>query len=523
MTEPKTESKLVKDFKAARRAAVPILVIESADPASCMRQIRIAAKSAPLICWDKTQGFTPKNKEGEAALTEAIGPADDDSGNATNAWSILEPETAIKAAARFPGKTSTSGGTILFFLNAHLFLDRQLYNEAASVIQGFWNLRDLYKQNTRTVVLLVPSITLPEELKQDVLILDDPLPTDVELGGLVKAMYKAAQLPNPDETTTLRATEAVKGLSAFSAEQVVAMSLTENGLDLDMLWDRKRKTIEQTPGLKIWKGNETFNDVRGVQNMKDYLTAIMEGEDSPTFFTFWDEMEKMYAGTAGDMSGVSQEMHGQVLTWMADYDIPAIMMIGHPGCSKSYIVKATAGQFKKPLVLMNISELKGSLVGQSTQQLKSALKMLSAIGKPLVLGTCNNLDSLSPELKDRFKLGTFFFDLPSAEERKAVWDIWMSKYKLSKQEINFDEGWTPRNIRDCCELAWRLKKSLQEAKEFIVPVIRSNPQRIEALQKMANMKFLSASKPGIYQRPSSSKDYEAAAIRSISGTGIGEA
>lgn len=520
------ETKLLKDFKAARRAAVPILVIESSDPASCVRQIRPAAKTAPLITWDKALGFFPKNKEGENALASILGPADSDDGEATNNWSITAPEEALMKAAKFPGKTSTSGGTIVFFMNLHLFVDHRIYNEAATVIQAIWNLRDVYKQNTRTAVILCPSISLPDELKQDVLVLDDPLPVDDELGSLVKSMYKAAGLDEPEAKVVTQATDAVKGLSAFSAEQVVAMSLTEKGVDIEKLWERKRKTIEQTPGLRIWRGGETFNDVRGVKNMKDYLTSIMEGEEPPTVLVFWDEMEKMFAGTQGDMSGVSQEMHGQILSWTADNDVLALMLIGHPGCSKSYIVKATSGQFKRPLVIMNISELKGSLVGQSTQQTKSALKMISAIGRPLVFGTCNNLDALSPELKDRFKLGTFFFDLPTANEREAVWDIWMSKYKLPKQDINFDEGWTPRNIRDCCELSWRLKKPLSVAKEYVVPVVRSNPQRIEALRKMAHGKFLSSSHPGLYENPKqSAKEYpEADVLRSISGGGgIGEA
>lgn len=521
------ELKLVKDFKAARRAAVPILFIETADPASCIRQIRGIAKTAPLIQWDKSQGFTPKNKEGEAALISVLGPAEDGQGDPTNNWLVKEPEDALREASRFPGKSSTSGGTVLFFMNAHLFLNPQIHNETAAVMQSMWNLRDIYKQNTRTLVCFAPEISLPAELKQDVLVLEDPLPTDEELSTLIRTIYKSAQqstssLPDIDDATVKSSAEATKGLSSFQAEQVFAMSITEKGVDLESAWDKKRKTIEQTPGMRIWRGKETFNDVRGCNGIKSYLTDIMLGEDAPTVLAFWDEMEKMFAGTMGDLSGTTQEMHGQILSWMVDEEILALMMIGHPGCSKSYIVKALAGQFKKHLVMMNISELKGGIIGQSTAQTRAALRMLSAIGRPLVIGTCNNLDTLSPELKDRFKLGTFFFDLPSAEERAAVWEIWMSKYKLSKQAIDWDEGWTPRNIRDCCELSWRLKKPLSVVKEFIVPVCRSNPKRIEELRRMADGKFLSSSKPGIYEMPSKMK-FTDDQMRSIGGSGIGEA
>ena len=51
-----------------------------------------------------------------------------------------------------------------------------------------------------------------------------------------------------------RAVDALIGLAAFPAEQVVAMSLSKQGLDAEQLWERKRQIIEQAPGLKIWRG-----------------------------------------------------------------------------------------------------------------------------------------------------------------------------------------------------------------------------------------------------------------------------
>ena len=49
----------------------------------------------------------------------------------------------------------------------------------------------------------------------------------------------------------------LRGLSAFAAEQVVAMSLSKDGIDEETLWQRKKRMIEQTPGLQVWKGGES--------------------------------------------------------------------------------------------------------------------------------------------------------------------------------------------------------------------------------------------------------------------------
>ena len=58
------------------------------------------------------------------------------------------------------------------------------------------------------------------------------------------------------------------GLAAFPAEQALAMSLVKRELDTEDLWERKRQIIEQTPGLSVWRGGETFEDIGGVENVK---------------------------------------------------------------------------------------------------------------------------------------------------------------------------------------------------------------------------------------------------------------
>ena len=60
------------------------------------------------------------------------------------------------------------------------------------------------------------------------------------------------------------------------------------------------------------------------------------------------------------------------------------------------------------------------------------------------------------------------------------------------------KGWTGADIRNCCEVAWRLNISLVEASKFITPVSQSDPESIAKLRKMADGRFLSASYPGVY-------------------------
>lgn len=108
----------------------------------------------------------------------------------------------------------------------------------------------------------------------------------------------------------------------------------------------------------------------------------------------------------------------------------------------------------------------------------------------------NNMDRSKAFLV--LTLGTFFFDLPSPEERIAIWNIYMGKYGLSG-ELPDDDGWTGAEIKECCRMAYRLKLTLKKSAEYIVPVARSAADQIKTLRQQASGKFISASHPGVYE------------------------
>ena len=91
--------------------------------------------------------------------------------------------------------------------------------------------------------------------------------------------------------------------------------------------------------------------------------------------------------------------------------------------------------------------MQSSLVGGSGERLRGALQVVDAIsqGRSLWIATCNSITTLPPELRRRFTLGTFFFDLPSVAERQAIWEIYLKKWNLDG-ELPDDEGWTGAEI-----------------------------------------------------------------------------
>jgi len=144
--------------------------------------------------------------------------------------------------------------------------------------------------------------------------------------------------------------DALIGLAAFPAEQVLAMSLSKNGLDLDWLWERKCQAVEQTPGLTIWRGGETFDQIGGCENIKRFLTAVLLGREAPRVIVFVDEIEKAFTGTGTDMSGVKTEMTGTMLSWMQHHSADGLIFIGPPGAAKSAVGKRRAQRQASPHV-----------------------------------------------------------------------------------------------------------------------------------------------------------------------------
>lgn len=471
----------VRTLKASRRVSTPLVAIRTADPALTVTRIADAAgKDAAVVQWDSVRGLVKVNEQGGKEMAKAVGER--------NAASVGPVDALVLAG-------ELGEDAVLVYANAQRFWNN------AEVAQAIWNLRDTFKANGRTLALLTtPGAVLPTELAQDVLVLDEPLPAEEDLSRILEDTITAAELPALDPEAGGKAIDALLGLAAFPAEQVLAMSLSKKGLDLEQLWERKRQVIEQVPGLSVWRGGETFDDIGGCENIKRFLAAVIQGEEAPRGVVFIDEIEKAFAGTGTDLSGVKTELTGAILSWMQDRNADGCILIGPPGAAKSLVAKATGNTAGIPTIAFDLGAMQNALVGESGGRLRSALKVVDAVtnGRSLWIATCNSIGTLPPELRRRFTLGTFFFDLPSAEERASIWRIYQQKYGVSG-ELPDDDGWTGAEIKECCRKAYRLKQSLRESAEYIVPVSRSAAEQVKTLRQQASGKFISASYPGVYQ------------------------
>lgn len=540
---------LVERLKAARRVAVPIVMVEAPDPAETIRTVRAAFENGaktpiPIVQWDAMNGLTGLNKPGAEAIAVVLTSTDPDTNETTtppqDMWPALtaNPGAALSLVAKLPGERRdksnelTQRGSIVFMLNAHRYFRDEPGVNNGQVVQGIWNLRDGFKSNRRTLVMVVPlGVKLPAELAQDVVVLEEPYPDDAALQALIVEQVKGVR-KEIGGAALEGAVDALRGLSAFAAEQVTAMSLTIEGLDIDELWARKIKVIEATDGFSVDRGDETLDNVRGAANFTDFAGRLVRSKRSPTLYVRIDEIEKAFAGLgnkggAGDNTGITQDRLRTMLTYMEDEGWTGLILLGHAGCGKTLLTKAlanTAGKVSGRRVLslsLDLEATSSSAAGEAGRRMRAAMKLLKSLaagGRVCFIATCNGVDELPPALKRRFKLGTWMADLPDREEKDAMWDQYIAKYGLDKRSLTTvngkktvarpdDTDWTGADIRNVCDTADNLECTLAEACQFTTFIAKSDPDAVTKLRRFADKKLVSISKPGAYQAPFTDKAF----------------
>jgi SpoVK/Ycf46/Vps4 family AAA+-type ATPase len=491
----------VSQFYRARSVSVPLVAIASPDPAATIREIIEGSKDeeATFVVWDIARGFT-EPAERKYGVRDALLNKGLEGHELPDETGKYDVPAMLDIIRKVPGKCCV-----------FMCLADKFYNcpqQGSIVIQAILNLRDRFKAVMSTLVMLCHDAAVPAELKNDVLIIDEPLPDSEQLGQIVDKVVVETRKKHKDFPLTDLHREAaidrVTGLSAFAAEQALCLSLRKAGIDLAALWERKRKMIEQAKGLSVYGGTESFDDIGGVENIKRFMRGIIDGQEPPQTIVFVDEIEKAVSGAGGDTSGVSGGFLQTLLQEMQDTEATGCIFIGPPGAAKSAVAKATGNEAGCLTISLDLNGMKGSLVGQSEAGLRDALKVIRAVSqnKTLWLATCNSIGSVPVELRRRFNFGTFFFDLPTAEERKVIWKLYLARFALNGKQVKTmpnDEGWTGAEIKTCCDLARRMKWTIAEAAKYIVPVSRSAAKQIEGLRRSASGAYISASDEGVYQ------------------------
>ena len=412
------------------------------------------------------------------------------------------------AAIRAINALATPDGTaILVLQNFHRF------TQSAEVVQALARQIITGKQNRTIVVVLSPVVQIPTELEKMFVVMEHDLPNRQELDEIARGIAtETGELPEDSEFQTV--IDAAAGLTRMEAENAFSLSLVrQERITADAVWEMKTQTLKKSGLLSLYRGEADFSDLGGLSALKAFCKRAL--------------LQPHRGNSRNQPRGV--------------------LLLSPPGCGKSQFCKALGKEVGRPVLHLDVGSLMGSLVGQSEERTRTALRIIDAMAPCVamidevekafagmhgsgdsgvasrmfgtflswlndhesdvfVVCTANDVSKLPPEFSrsERFD-GVFFLDLPSRDEKDAIWRIYRDLYEIdSAQKSPNDTNWTGAEIKSCCRLAALLDLPLKQAAQNVVPVAVTSAESVGQLRSWASGRCLSASRSGLYQQPNGS-------------------
>ena len=343
-------------------------------------------------------------------------------------------------------------------------------------------------------------------------VVEHELPTRQQIEEIARGVAgEEGELPDGAELD--RVLDAAAGLTRYESENAFSLSLVRHQrIEPESIWELKSQMLKKSGLLTLHRGGERFAGLGGLDPLKAFCLRAMRNQGHR------DPLRRP----------------------------KGVLLLSPPGCGKSQFCKALGNETGRPTLVLDVGGLLGSLVGQSEANIRQALRIADAMApcvlfvdeleKALsgvassgqcdsgvsarlfgtlltwmsdhesdvfVVATSNDIGKLPPELSraERFD-GVWFLDLPGAQQRRAIWNIYLDLFGLDPEQRRPDDGdFTGAEIRACCRLTALLDVPLVDAARNVVPVARTAAESVERLRQWASGRCLSADGTGgIYQR-----------------------
>ncbi len=358
-------------------------------------------------------------------------------------------------------------------------------------------------------MVLSPAVQVPVDLEKLFVVLAHELPTREQLEVIARGIAtEDGEVTKRDSVADCfrycRRADAVRSRGGVS---FVAGATRHHRPE--PLWELKAQRLTKSGLLQLHRGGHSFDNLGGLKALKAFC--------------------KRWLLHTGRLTSLKR--------------LRGVLLLGVPGVGKSAFAKALGTETGRPTLVLDVGALFGSLVGQTEQNVWKALRIAKAMARCVlfideikkgligvggasdsgvssrlfgtfltwlndhqsevhVVATCYDISRLPPEFSraERFE-GIFFLDLPSPEEKAAIWSLYRDQYELdAEQAVPVDEHWTGAEIRACCRLAALLDVPLKDAVPQIVPIAVTAAESVERLRTCVSGRCLSAEVPRLYGR-----------------------
>ncbi|MDX1976860.1 MAG: AAA family ATPase [Pseudanabaenaceae cyanobacterium bins.68] len=418
---------LIKQIDLMVRSRYPLIYIVSAEEEPVDEVLVAVANLSQtprkLLYWDIARGW-------------------DDNGT--------DKGSAIAALMRVGKSSNNLDDPGIFVLrDLHPILKQPLLPQNAPIIREIKNLAKELKRNRKTLVLTSHTLAIPEELVEEITVVDFPLPNVQEISHLIRQLVVPDKL-KIEGLAWEQLVKACQGLSRSRIQRILAKCLASEKRQVDDsaiadVLEEKRQAIRQTGILEFFTTRDSLKSVGGLENLKQWVRMRRD--------TFTEEART--------------------------YGIPnpkGVLLVGIQGTGKSLSAKTIAHEWRLPLLRLDTGRLFGGIVGESESRVRQMIQLAEAVA-PCVLwideidkafgnvnsgingdsgtssrvfgslitwmqektaavfivATANNVQILPAELlrKGRFD-EIFFLNLPTEAERQEIFRVHLQKLRPSR-------------------------------------------------------------------------------------------
>ena len=368
----------------------------------------------------------------------------------------------------------------------------QHYLNSPEMIQKLLKLIDLNRsaEEIRTLIV-VGEAEFPTALERAVRKIDYPLPSEKELAEKLEDFCKVNGV-NFSQEEKEKIVKLAKGLTVLEFQNALGIALVKTtGLKSDEvikeLKNQKEQLIRKNPVLELHHA-EDLDQIKGLKNARKFIKNAI---------------------TSGLGKGV--------------------LLLGIPGTGKTLLAKTVGKELNLPIVIMNFEGVFSKYVGESEQKVREALKTVEAVAPCIlvvdeiekalshgsgdsgvstrvfgtflkwlndrkegvyVIATANDVSSLPAEFLRAERWDTIFWvDTPNRETLKELLDYYSTKYELLPEQVDLTpddlEGYTGAEVKSLCRIARIMDDRLSRVKDFVKPVSKTYPEKLERARNFA--------------------------------------
>jgi AAA+ superfamily predicted ATPase len=366
----------------------------------------------------------------------------------------------------------------------YVLLDCQIYIHDPQTIRKVKDIIARYQLDenfTVSLIFMSQVIGVPMQLERLTEVVFFDLPDETSLKQTSEALAEKLDLKkdakNPEKHTwpSDEVVNNLKGLTHYEVEQAYLQSFNMyKKVELNFVRDFKKNAIAKTDLLSLMESDVTFNDVGGLENLKNWI-------------------QKSYGGWT-----VRGKEYGLPL-------LKGLLLVGIPGTGKSLISKSIGNEWGLPVIAFDPSRIFSSRVGDSEQNMRRVLQIVENISpcilfideiekglagmqsstfsdsgvtarvigsfliwlqdckKPVfTVATANAIQYLPPELISRFD-ETFFVNMPATYERQDIFKIHLKKLNRKVEEFDLKKLAEASQDLSGREIEQTLRESMYDA------------------------------------------------------------